>query len=170
MSAQSPQGAPSTFSTASYTERLWPGFWGWVIVLGMSAAGILIFIPISPTAGYVAFAVILVVLAAVLVISTPTITVTPETLRVGRAQIERQFVGDVSIYHGADAFDQRGTKLNGLAYLCIRGWIKPVVKIEITDPADRTPYWLTSSRNPEHLAAALGVTGRGTDGAAPLQD
>ena len=126
-----------------------------MIVLGLSCAGILIFIPISPTAGFVAFAVLLVLQTLVLVTTTPTIAVTPETLQVGRAQIERQFVGEVSVYFGDDATDQRGIKLNGLAYLCIRGWIKPVVKIEITDPNDRTPYWLASSRNPEHLAAAL---------------
>jgi hypothetical protein len=42
-----------------------------------------------------------------------------------------------------------------LAFLCIRGWIDPVVRIEITDPADRTPYWLTSTRRPEELLAAL---------------
>lgn len=155
MSSPSPQSATSP-ATANYTEKLWPNFWGWVIVVGLSAAGILIFIPISPQAGYIAFFVLLLGQTALLVASTPTISVTPETLRVGRAQIEREFVGKVSIYHGDEATAQRGIKLNGLAYLCIRGWIKPVVKIEITDPADRTPYWLASSRHPEYLAAALG--------------
>jgi hypothetical protein len=155
MSSQSPQNATSP-STANYTEKLWPNFWGWVIVVGLSAAAILIFIPISPAAGYIAFFVMLIALSTLLTATTPTISVTADTLRVGRAQIERQYVGEVSIYSGEAAFEQRGPKLNGLAYLCIRGWIKPVVKIEITDPEDRTPYWLTSSRNPEYLAAALG--------------
>lgn len=155
MSTPSPQGATSP-STANYTEKLWPNFWGWVIVLGLSGAGILIFIPISPTAGYIAFFVLLIAQSALLIASTPTIRVTDETLQVGRAQIERQYIGAVSYYHGELATEQRGIKLNGLAYLCIRGWIGPVVKIEITDSTDRTPYWLTSSRNPEHLSAALG--------------
>ncbi len=39
--------------------------------------------------------------------------------------------------------------------MCIRGWIDPVVRIEITDPADRTPYWLASTRHPDELVAAL---------------
>ena len=30
-----------------------------------------------------------------------------------------------------------------------------MVRIEITDPSDRTPYWLTSTRHPEQLLAAL---------------
>ncbi|WP_104092236.1 DUF3093 domain-containing protein [Arthrobacter sp. GMC3] len=145
----------SPVSTATYTEKLWPNLWVWVIVVGLSAAGILIFIPISTFAGIMAFIVLLVVQVAVLIAWTPTIKVTDTSLQVGRAHIEREFVGKAYAYHGDDATDQRGTKLNGLAYLCIRGWIKPVVKIVITDPNDSTPYWLTSSRNPEHLVAAL---------------
>ena len=163
MSSQSPHSAVPP-STANYTEKLWPNFWGWVIVLGLSAAGILIFIPISPAAGYIAFFVLLIGQAVLLIASTPTIAVTADTLQVGRAQIERQHVGEVTYYHGDDATAQRGIKLNGLAYLCIRGWIKPVVRIEITDASDRTPYWLTSSRHPEHLAAALGGGVRGNAG------
>ena len=159
MSSPTPQSAASP-TTADYSEKLWPSFWGWVIVGGLSAAGILIFIPISPMAGYVAFFVLLFGMSALLIASTPTIRVTAKSLQVGRAHIEREYVGEVSVYHGDAATEQRGIKLNGLAYLCIRGWIKPVVKIEITDPNDRTPYWLTSSRNPEHLAAALGGTVR----------
>jgi hypothetical protein len=30
-----------------------------------------------------------------------------------------------------------------------------VVRIEITDPSDSTPYWLTSTRRPDELVAAL---------------
>lgn len=142
-------------STTTYTEKLWPSFWVWVIVVGLSAAGILIFIPISEFAGYAAFVGLLVLQTVLLVVWTPKIAVTDSTLQVGRAQIEREFVGKVRAFRGEDATAQRGTKLNGLAYLSIRGWIKDVVKIEITDPADTTPYWLTSSRNPERLAAAL---------------
>jgi hypothetical protein len=33
--------------------------------------------------------------------------------------------------------------------------VDPVVRIEIEDPSDRTPYWLASSRHPEQLIAAL---------------
>ncbi len=73
----------------------------------------------------------------------------------GRATIERRFIGAVETFREKEATAQRGTRLNGLAYLCIRGWIDPVVRIEITDPSDRTPYWLTSTRRPEELAAAL---------------
>jgi hypothetical protein len=90
-----------------------------------------------------------------LVLSTPTITVTANTVRVGRASIDRKFVGSVQAFRKAEATAERGPRLNGLAYMCFRGWIDPVVKIEITDPADRTPYWLASSRRPDELVSAL---------------
>jgi hypothetical protein len=98
-------------------------------------------------AGYTAAGVLFAVMAVLLVLSTPTITVTGDSLTVGRATIERRFIGEVQTFRGKEATAERGTRLNGLAYLCIR--------IDITDPSDRTPYWLASSRRPEELAAAL---------------
>jgi membrane protein implicated in regulation of membrane protease activity len=146
---------PSAGAPAVFRERLWPNVWIWIIAAGISAAGILVFAPISIAAGYTAAGVLFAIMAVLLVLSTPTILVTEDTLTVGRATIERRFIGHAETARGKEATAQRGTKLNGLAYLCIRGWIDPVVRIEITDPSDRTPYWLTSSRRPEELAAAL---------------
>jgi hypothetical protein len=147
--------APSAGAPAIFRERLWPTVWVWVIVAGLSGAGILMFAPISMSAGYVAGAVLFAIMATLLVLSTPTITVTADSLTVGRATIQRRFIGDVQAFRTKDATAERGTRLNGLAFLCIRGWIDPVVRIEITDPSDRTPYWLTSSRRPEELTKAL---------------
>ncbi|HAG59190.1 MAG TPA: DUF3093 domain-containing protein [Arthrobacter bacterium] len=147
--------APSAGTPAVFQERLWPNLWIWIIAAGISGAGILVFAPISLAAGYTAAGVLFTVIAVLLLLSTPTIMVTRDALTVGRATIERRFVGEVETFRGKDATAQRGTRLNGLAYLCIRGWIDPVVRIGITDPSDRTPYWLASSRRPEELAAAL---------------
>lgn len=146
---------PASSTAPLYTEKLWPSPWIWVVVLGLSAAGILMFAPISMAAGYLAAVILFAVMTTLLLLSTPRIEVSKDTLQVGRARIERRFVGKVEAFRGADATRQRGTELNGLAYLCIRGWISPVVRIEITDEADRTPYWLTSTRRPEQLVAAL---------------
>jgi len=142
-------------ATVVYTEKLWPNFWIWLVSAGLSGAGILVFAPISMTAGLTAAVVLFAIITVLLVLSTPAITVTGSTLRVGRATIERRFVGAVSAFRGKEATAERGTRLNGLAFLCIRGWIDPVVHVEITDPSDRTPYWLTSTRHPDELLAAL---------------
>lgn len=149
-----PNSTPSD-ATVVYNEKLWPNFWIWLVSAGLSGAGILVFAPISMTAGLTAAVVMFAIIAVLLVVSTPAITVTGSTLRVGRAGIERRFVGTVSAFRGKEATAERGTRLNGLAFMCIRGWIDPVVRIEITDPSDRTPYWLASTRRPDELLAAL---------------
>jgi hypothetical protein len=138
-----------------YNEKLWPNAWIWLVAAGLSGAGILVFAPISLTAGITAAVVLFIIIAVLLVVSTPTITVTGSTLRVGRATIERRFLGAVTAYRGKEATAERGPRLNGLAFTCFRGWLDPVVRIEINDPSDRTPYWLTSTRHPDQLLGAL---------------
>lgn len=129
--------------------------WVWLILLGLAGAGIFIFAPISITTGIIAAVVLAVIMIALLVLSTPRIVVTESTVQAGRATIERRFTGSVEAFTGSEATEQRGTQLHGLAYLCIRGWIDPVVRIEVTDDSDPTPYWLTSTRRPEQLVKAL---------------
>ncbi|MGG5172815.1 DUF3093 domain-containing protein [Pseudarthrobacter sp. J1738] len=155
MPETSAQIPPATSSTVLYTERLWPAVWIWIVVLGISGAGILVFAPINMTSGYIAAIVLFLIQAVMLYTSTPTIEVTPATLRVGRATIERSLLGTVEAFEGAEATAERGVRLNGLTYLCIRGWISSVVKIQILDPQDKTPYWLASTRHPAALVKAL---------------
>ena len=138
-----------------YAEKLWPSPWIWIVVVGLSAAGILMFAPISITAGIIAALVLFAIMTTMLLLSTPAIVVDRNTVQVGRASIQRNFVGAVTAFRKDEATAERGVRLNGLAFLCLRGWIDPVVRIEITDPADRTPYWLTSTRRPDELLAAL---------------
>lgn len=146
---------PSQDDTVLFTEKLWPGAWIWLVAAGLASAGILVFAPISMTAGITAAVVLFAVETALLVLSTPALTVTARTLQVGRASIERGLTGPAEAFRGKEATAERGTRLNGLAYLCIRGWIDPVVRIEINDTSDPTPYWLTSTRRPDELVAAL---------------
>jgi len=154
-SAAVPASNTPSDAAVLYNEKLWPNFWMWLVSAGLSSAGILVFAPISIAAGVTAAVVLFVIIAVLLILSTPSITVTGSTLRVGRATIERRFLGAAEAFRGKEATAERGTRLNGLAFLCIRGWIDPVVRIEITDPSDRTPYWLTSTRHPEELLTAL---------------
>lgn len=128
----------------------------WLLVPVFTSIGFLVLAPIQLWAGYVSGAVTGLVTVVILLSLTSEITVTADRLQVGRATIERHFVGSVTGYRGEEAFNQRGRKLHGLAYLNLRGWVKPVVRIQITDERDRTPYWLTSTRHPEELVAALG--------------
>ncbi|MHA7241333.1 DUF3093 domain-containing protein [Arthrobacter sp. TMS1-12-1] len=141
-----------------YEERLYPSFWIWVITVGLAFVPAVIFAPIDMLIGVVASILTLVVLIFALLTSTPTIRVTPAEVRVGRATIERQYLGRAQGFVGENATAQRGTRLHGLAYLCIRGWIDGVVRVEVSDEEDKTPYWLFSSRRPQVLSRTLNDT------------
>ncbi|MFC7402205.1 DUF3093 domain-containing protein [Citricoccus sp. GCM10030269] len=139
-----------------YEEKLRPAWWIWLVAVMIAVLSVLVFVPIGIEIGLIAAAVVFIIIAILLTVSTPKIVVTERTLQVGRAGIERSYVGTVTGFRGDDATEQRGPALHGLAFMCIRGWIDPVVRIQIEDRRDRTPYWLTSTRHPERLVEALG--------------
>lgn len=141
-----------------YHEKLRPSWPMWLMVLLAAGIGWLTLAPFGTSWGIGSGLVVAVIAALSLLSSTTDITVTTSHVQVGRATIERQHLGTVTGYRGDDAFQQRGPKLHGLAYLHLRSWIKPVVRIQIEDPQDRTPYWLTSTSSPEDLASTLGGT------------
>lgn len=139
-----------------FQEKLWPsaGTWVWPVLIA-ATAGVAI-APISVLGGVLTGVAVLVSLVAVFLVRVPVIEVTEETLQVGRATIERKFIGEVVGFRGEEAFKERGQRLNGLAFMNLRGWLDAVVRMEVTDPRDETPYWITSTRRPEELTAALG--------------
>lgn len=123
-------------------------------------ASLIVFLPITAVPGFLVGITVGVVLytgvIALFVVTAPVIEVTADTLRVGRAAIPRALLGEIRGYDGDAATQQRGPKLDARAWLCIRGWVKPVVKIAITDPNDPVPYWLVSTRHPNELIRSLG--------------
>jgi len=148
---------PSDASTTPliFSERLWPGLGAWIIVAVLSLAGILVLAPIGWGYGIAAAVVLFLLMGGALYTSTPRIEVTAGEFRAGKAVIDRAFLGEIQAFTHDEAFQERGPRLNGLAYLCIRGWVDPVVRVEISDPEDETPYWLVSTRKPQQLLAAL---------------
>jgi hypothetical protein len=64
-------------------------------------------------------------------------------------------VGAATAFEGADATLERGQRLDARAWLLIRGWVGPVVKIVVADESDPTPYWLVSTRNPAAFVSAI---------------
>ena len=72
-----------------------------------------------------------------------------------RATTSPRAVATPSAYTGDAATLERGQRLDARAWLLIRGWIKPVVKVPVADLDDPTPYWLLSTRNPDQLVRVL---------------
>ncbi|HLS34423.1 MAG TPA: DUF3093 domain-containing protein [Brevibacterium sp.] len=145
-------------STTVYSERLFPSAPWWITLMLLSAMTSLLALPISRVG-----AVILPLLVAAGVILwmrslSARVVVTDESFVAGPARIERSFITAVSGHDAQDAFAQRGHQLDVRAFLVLRPWVKPVVRVEIDDPADPTPYWLVSTRHPQELAAVLEPT------------
>jgi len=138
-----------------YRERLLPGPMIFVITALVIPASLLVFLPINMTVGVICAIVLYTACVVLLVIGSPRIEVTDAMLVAGRARLPLPNVGNAQGFTGTDATQQRGPKLDARAWLVIRGWISPVVKIDVNDESDPTPYWLVSTRHPADLVAAL---------------
>lgn len=138
-----------------YRERLWASAWLYVATALVIPASLLVFWPINVGVGMGVASALYAGCVALLILASPAITVSESELIAGGARIPLSFVGDVEGYREPEATIQRGQQLDARAWLLIRGWIGPVVKVENTDPDDPTPYWLVSTRHPDKLVEAL---------------
>ncbi len=146
-----PRPAASDF----FRERLWPAVWVFVSTALVVPATFLVFLPINTLAGVIVAIVLYGAIVAVLIGTSPVIAVTAEEVIAGRATLPLGFAGAAEHFERAEAVLERGRRLDARAWLVIRGWIGPVVKIPVHDPADATPYWLVSTRRPSALVLAI---------------
>lgn len=145
---------------AAYAERLWPSPGTWLVGPGLGLGVAIAFVPVGLPVAVAVGVVVTVAVAAALVATSPRIEVTGGRLRAGRAVVPVDVLGDASWYQGREAREQRGPLLDARAYLCIRSWVDSVVRVELADPEDPTPYWLVSTRAPRRLVDALTAASR----------
>ena len=139
----------------TYRETMRPAAWLYIAAILVIPAIILVLAPINMLFGIILSIVVYVTIVTLMVVKSPSIELTGDTLRVGKASIARSHLGAASAFSGSYAIEQRGTKLDARAWMMFTGWVDAVVRLEITDPLDPTPYWLISTRNPEAFVAAL---------------
>ncbi|MGH3773198.1 MAG: DUF3093 domain-containing protein [Pseudonocardiaceae bacterium] len=84
-------------------------------------------------------------------------------LRVGPAHVPVRPLGQLQVISPNAKRRALGPELDPAAFILHAGWVGPVVRITLTDPADPTPYWIFSVRQAENLAALL----RGNTGEVP---
>lgn len=140
----------------SYEERLTaPRSW-WVIAAAVGVACALMLLPLGTLpmlGGLVGGAA----LAAVLVSSygSARIRVVAGSLIAGDAKIPAAALGEAQVLDEAEARAWRTYKADTRAFMLMRSYIPTAVRVEVTDPADPTPYVYLSTRHPEELSAAL---------------
>ena len=142
-----------------YSERVTPSIWWWVVALVLSAMTSLMVIPLSWIAGIIVPIVVFIAVALTLRSLIPRVTVTQDVLFAGSAHIERSFITGATPMTGDDAFQARGQDLDARAFLVTRPWASSLVKVDIEDPNDPTPYWIVSTHNPDELARVLAPQG-----------
>lgn len=147
-----------------YREKLWPAPWLFVATALVIPASLLVFAPISMPVGVLTAGVLYAGCAVLLILASPVVRVADGVLEAGRARIETTMLGEAEGFEGEEARQERGPRLDARAWLLIRGWVGPVVRIPVTDQADPAPYWLVSSRHPQKLAAAINGSRRPASG------
>ncbi len=147
-----------------YRERLWPAPWLFISTALVIPASLLVFLPINQTVGVIVAIVLYLGIVALLLVAAPAIEVTRDEFTAGKARLPISVIGEVTAAAGDEGRLERGQRLDARAWLMIRGWIDPVVRIELVDENDPTPYWLVSSRRPEAVIAALATAKQRTPG------
>ena len=147
-----------------YRERLWPAPWLFLATALVIPASLLVFLPINTTVGIIVAIVLYLGCVGLLLLGSPVVEVTDTHFVAGKARLPLALVGAVEGSSGDAARLERGQLLDARAYLLIRGWVDPVVKVGVDDSADPTPYWLVSTRNPSAVALALETARQRTPG------
>lgn len=138
-----------------YRERLLPGLSFYLATMFVPIALYLVALAFSED--FALAALIISELAIILLsfVLAPVIYLSQQDLRVGTAVVPVAELGETFVIEGAQAFQERGQKLNPRAYIKFQIGVRGLAKVEIQDPNDPTPYWLFSTRKPEQLVAAL---------------
>ncbi|MFF8957432.1 DUF3093 domain-containing protein [Streptomyces sp. NPDC014894] len=143
-------------SAPRYDERLTaPRTW-WAIAALLALSGGLVAFPLGtlPTLGGL---VVSGALAAVVVSSygSARIRVVAGSLVAGDARIPLTALGTPEVLDADEALAWRSHKADPRAFMLLRSYVPTAVRVEITDPADPTPYVYLSTRDPKGLAEAL---------------
>jgi hypothetical protein len=102
--------------------------------------------------------VLLIPLTALLIwrFSSSKVVVADGELHLGDAHLPLNYVGEIDVVEEASAKRRAlGPELNPAAFVLHRSWVKAVLRVEVTDERDPTPYWVISTRRPERLEAVL---------------
>ncbi|MET9520211.1 DUF3093 domain-containing protein [Streptomyces sp. NPDC002994] len=149
-------------SAPQYAERLTaPRSW-WIIAGLLGIAGGLMLLPLGalPMLGGLIGAGALAA-AGVSSYGSQRIRVVGDALIAGDARIPVSALGEAQVLDAEEARAWRSYKADPRAHMLLRSYIPGALRVEITDPADPTPYLYLSTRDPEGLAAALAAVRAG---------
>jgi hypothetical protein len=147
---------PSTPSIA-YSERLSVPLRWWVQATMLLASLWLAFVVAMPAwAAWSATGLLVLITVGLFVsVGSAVVSVRDGVLHAGAAHISVDLLGAVEPLDPDETRRVHGVDADARAFLLTRPYLKRSVKVTLADPADRTPYWLVSTRHPRELAQAL---------------
>lgn len=86
---------------------------------------------------------------------TSEITYDGKFLKIDKANIEREYLGTVTVLDKTAMRLLRTRDADPAAYLAIKFWEPRGLRIDLNDTRDKTPYWLVTSKRGEEIAALL---------------
>lgn len=83
------------------------------------------------------------------------ITFDGNVLRIDQANIDKKYLGKVTVLDRSAMRLLRTRDADPAAYLAIKFWEPRGLRIDLNDSRDATPYWLITSKRGEEIAALL---------------
>lgn len=158
-------GDSALSGATAFDERLSVPWWWWVPALFVVALvafevnlghpGVPIWLPVVLAVPLVAWGLVRLGRTRVRVDAARPGAAGERSLRVGPATLPVGLAGAARVVEAADKQQALGPDLDPSAFLVHRWWVRRMVRVDVMDPADPTPYWLFSVRDPERLLACL---------------
>lgn len=152
-----PADVPAPATDGDHAERLRLPWWLWLVALGLAALlateiwlgsdGVRAWLPylVLPPA----------TVGGLWWLGRIRVAVHGGELLVDDARLPVRFIAEAIPLDADGRREVLGVGADPLAFVVQRPWIPGAVQIVLADPADPTPYWVVSSRDPARLAAAV---------------
>ena len=138
-----------------FRERVLPSASNLILPILLFPSVFAVMLPLAPEYALIVAGLITAAFCAFVFFSSPVILCDGETLVARNAEIPLELLGKAEIVERERQFEELGRNLDARAWLCIQASVKKLLKIELNDPNDPTPYWLVTTRRPEELAALI---------------
>ena len=140
-------------SKAAFSEVIWWPIRLWLLFLTLDMA-IIIAVGVALTNLQMLFLTALLTLGTLLLAYKTRLVITYQDnlLRVGKAKLGKEFMGNIRVLSESELKIARNTRNN---FLAIRFWIKTGLKIEINDKRDPNSNWVISTRRGSELKEKL---------------
>lgn len=147
-------------SGPAYRERLLPGWWVWLVALGLvTMVAVAYGAALGAAAGWITAAGGIALAAALIWTSAPVVSVDARGVRAAGALLPPHAVGEVRIVDREAVAHLRGPGADARIFAVLRPSAAPgALLIHVADDDDPHPAWLVTTRHPERMAASITAT------------